>query len=64
MINAHANLLAVLTGFFRRTIQAKNPINKGVSTTIKKGLIDWNNSVLPTLATPSGGHLSFGIFAK
>jgi hypothetical protein len=27
-------------------------------------LMDWNNSVLPTLATPSGGHLSFGIFAK
>lgn len=38
--SAHANLLAVLTGFPRRDIQAKKAMSKGVNTTIKNGLID------------------------
>jgi len=38
--NAHANLLAVLTGLPFLALHAKKRITSGVSTTMKNGLID------------------------
>src|SRR5215471_16840240 len=64
MIIAHANLLAVVTGLFFRARHAKKAISNGVNATMKKGLIDWYNSVFASLASPLGGHLSFGTLLK